>query len=103
MKSTNTRNNDEVKKLIATTMATALFASAAFAQVSTDSVQIVGITKSPFGMSFNTEKGDQYVIESTLDFDKWNTVETLDGTGQTVKFVELREIYYPQQYYRVRL
>ncbi len=71
--------------------------------MSKDAIQIKGITKSPFGLSFNTEKGDQYVIESTLDFDKWNTVETIEGTGQTVKFVELREIYYPQQYYRVRL
>ncbi|HIE75897.1 MAG TPA: hypothetical protein EYP93_06815, partial [Gammaproteobacteria bacterium] len=103
MKSTNTRNNDKVKKQIATTMVIAFFASAAVAQVSKDAIQIKGITKSPFGLSFNTEKGDQYVIESTLDFDKWNTVETIEGTGQTVKFVELREIYYPQQYYRVRL
>ena len=66
-------------------------------------VIIVDISKVPFGFSFQTEQGKSYTVQSTLNLSKWNPVREFQGTGETVKFIEVRRIYFPQQYYRVRV
>ena len=65
---------------------------------------IVQVSKKlPFGFSFDSQNGKGYVVEATDDLSKWNLVETIQGTGSTVKFTDKREAIFERQYYRVKV
>ena len=61
----------------------------------------LSFTRSPFGFTFNTIEGKTYRVESGMDFKKWNNLREVKGTGNEVKFVDVRRIYFPQHFYRV--
>ena len=62
----------------------------------------LSFTRSPFGFTFNTIEGKTYRIESGMDLKKWNNLKEVKGTGNEVKFIDVRRIYFPQHFYRVK-
>jgi hypothetical protein len=63
----------------------------------------LSFTRSPFGFTFNTIEGKTYRIESGMDLKKWNNLKEVKGTGNEVKFIDVRRIYFPQHFYRVKV
>ena len=63
----------------------------------------LSFTRSPFGFTFNTIEGKTYRIESGMDLKKWNNIKEVKGTGNEVKFIDVRRIYFPQHFYRVKV
>ena len=63
----------------------------------------LSFTRSPFGFTFNTIEGKTYRIESGTDLKKWNNLKEVKGTGNEVKFIDVRRIYFPQHFYRVKV
>ena len=63
----------------------------------------LSFTRSPFGFTFNTIEGKTYRVESGMDLKKWNNLREVKGTGNEVKFVDVRRIYFPQHFYRVKV
>ena len=59
--------------------------------------------RSPFGFTFNTIEGKTYRVESGTDLKKWNNIREIKGTGNEVKFTDMRKIYFPQHFYRVKV
>jgi ankyrin repeat protein len=57
--------------------------------------------RSPFGFTFNTLEGKTYRVESGIDLKKWNNLREIKGTGNEVKFIDVRRIYFSQHFYRV--
>jgi uncharacterized protein len=57
--------------------------------------------RNPFGFTFNTLEGKMYRVESGIDLKKWNNLREIKGTGNEVKFIDVRRIYFPQHFYRV--
>ena len=59
----------------------------------------------PFDFSFTAKKGKTYVVEVTQDFKQWGELETIEGTGKRVKFIDPRQPLVPfkRNYYRVKL
>ncbi|MDA7520741.1 ankyrin repeat domain-containing protein, partial [bacterium] len=63
----------------------------------------LGFIRSPFGFTFNTIEGKTYRVESGTDLKKWNNIREIKGTGNDVKFTDMRKIYFPQHFYRVKV
>ena len=63
----------------------------------------LSFTRSPFGFTFNTIEGKTYWVEAGMDLKKWNNLKEIKGTGDEVKFVDVRRIYFPQHFYRVKV
>lgn len=63
----------------------------------------LSFTGSPFGFTFNTIEGKTYWVEAGMDLKKWNKLKEIKGTGDEVKFVDVRRIYFPQHFYRVKV
>ena len=59
----------------------------------------------PFGFSFTAKDGITYVVEVTQDFKQWGELETIEGTGKQVKFIDPRQPLVPfkRNFYRVKL
>ena len=59
----------------------------------------------PFGFTFAAKDGMAYVVEVTQDFKQWGELETIEGTGKRVKFIDPRQPLVPfkRNYYRVKL
>ena len=59
----------------------------------------------PFGFSFTAEDEKNYVVEVTQDFKQWGKLETINGTGKQVKFIDPRQPLVPfkRNFYRVKL
>ena len=59
----------------------------------------------PFGFSFNAKDGMTYVVEVTQDFKQWGELETIEGTGKQVKFIDPRQplVQFKRNFYRVKL
>jgi len=49
----------------------------------------------PFGFSFTAKDGITYVVEVTQDFKQWGELETIEGTGKQVKFIDPRQPLVP--------
>jgi len=58
---------------------------------------------SPFGLSFKTEEGISYAVQASDDLRKWKPLREINGTGEVIKFTDLREAFYQGQYYRVKI
>jgi hypothetical protein len=56
-----------------------------------------------FGFSINTDEGKSYTVEATGDLLQWNKIETFNGTGSSVQFIDTRNEVFQYQYYRVRM
>lgn len=56
-----------------------------------------------FGFSINTDEGKSYMVEATGDLLQWNKIETINGTGSSVQFIDTRNEVFQYQYYRVRM
>jgi hypothetical protein len=56
-----------------------------------------------FGFSINTDEGKSYTVEATGDLLQWNRIETINGTGSSVQFIDTRNEVFQYQYYRVRM
>jgi len=58
-----------------------------------------------FDFSFNAINGMTYVVEVTQDFKQWGELETIEGTGKQVKFIDPRQPLVPfkRNFYRVKL
>jgi hypothetical protein len=56
-----------------------------------------------FGFSINTDEGKSYTVEATGDLLQWNKIETINGTGSSVQFIDTRNEVFQYQYYRVRM
>ena len=58
-----------------------------------------------FDLSFTAKDGMTYVVEVTQDFKQWGELETINGTGKQVKFIDPRLPIVPfkRNFYRVRL
>ena len=58
----------------------------------------------PFGFSFAAKDGMTYVVEVTQDFKRWGVLETIEGTGKQIKFIEPRQPLVPfkRNFYRVK-
>jgi len=63
----------------------------------------LGFIRSPFGFTFNTIEGKTYRVESGMDLIKWNSLRDILGTGSEVKFIDVRRIYFPYHFYRVKV
>jgi len=57
----------------------------------------------PLSFSFNSKDGVSYTIEVTVDFRKWNKLDTIKGIDAVVKFTDSREDLYERQFYRVKI
>ena len=59
----------------------------------------------PFSLSFTAKGGETYVVEVTQDFKQWGELETVEGTGKRVKFIDPRQPLVPfkRNFYRVKL
>jgi len=59
----------------------------------------------PFDFSFNAKDGMTYVVEVTQDFKQWGELETIEGTGKQVKFIDPRQPLVPfkRNFYRVKV
>jgi ankyrin repeat protein len=59
----------------------------------------------PFGFSFNAKDGMTYVVEVTQDFKQWGELETIEGTGKRVKFIDPRQplVQFKRNFYRVKV
>jgi hypothetical protein len=57
------------------------------------------------GFSFTAKDGKTYVVEVTQNFKQWGELETIEGTGKQVKFIDPRQllVQYKRNFYRVRL
>ena len=62
-------------------------------------------SKGPFDFSFTAKDGKTYVIEVTQDLKQWGELETIEGTGKQVKFIDPRQPLVPfkRNFYRVKL
>ena len=62
-------------------------------------------SKGPFDFSFTPKDGKTYVIEVTQDLKQWGELETIEGTGKQVKFIDPRQPLVPfkRNFYRVKL
>ena len=58
---------------------------------------------SPFSLTFETESDSSYKIEASHDLQKWSEIGEVQGTGNSVKFIERRKALFPKQFYRVKL
>ena len=58
-----------------------------------------------FDFSFTAKNGMTYVVEVTQDFKQWGELETIEGTGKQVKFIDPRQPLVPfkRNFYRVKL
>ena len=65
-------------------------------------VEIISLSRAPFGFSFKTDEGRNYEVEASFDLEKWNLLRQIKGTGKEEKFIDDRRAYYPRQYYRVK-
>jgi hypothetical protein len=59
----------------------------------------------PFDFSFTAKKGKTYVVEVTQDFKQWGELETIEGTGKRVKFIDPRQplVQFKRNFYRVKM
>jgi len=59
----------------------------------------------PFSLSFTAKGGETYVVEVTQDFKQWGELETVEGTGKRVKFIDPRQplVQFKRNFYRVKL
>ena len=57
----------------------------------------------PISFDFNSKKGVSYTIEVTVDFRKWNKLDTINGIDAVVQFTDSREDLYERQFYRVKI
>ena len=55
------------------------------------------------GFAFNTIEGKTYRVESGMDLIKWNSLGDIIGTGGEVTFIDVRRIYFPYHFYRVKV
>jgi len=55
--------------------------------------------------SFTAKDGMNYVIEVTQDFKQWGELETIEGTGKQVKFIDPRQplVQFKRNFYRVKV
>ncbi len=65
------------------------------------SVPRLSFIRSPFGFTFDTIEGNTYRVESGSDLKKWNKLREIKGTGNEAKFIDMVQIYFQQQFYRV--
>jgi hypothetical protein len=60
-----------------------------------------------FDLSFvenrKSTAGSTYIIEASHDLKKWDEIGEAQGTGGSVKFTDMRKIYFPQHFYRVKV
>ena len=63
----------------------------------------LSFTRSPFGFTFNTIEGKTYRVESGMDLKKWTNLREIEGTGNEMKFIDVRRVYFPQHFYRVKV
>ena len=66
-------------------------------------VWIIGYTRSPFSLRFDTEPHRTYKVEASTDLKAWEVVEHFKSTNRSHQFNDPREEKFPQQYYRVRV
>jgi hypothetical protein len=66
-------------------------------------VRIVGYTRSPFGIEFESEEGRSYMVEATGDLKEWKEIKSYNGTGTLIRFEDERDQVFPQIYYRVKV
>jgi ankyrin repeat protein len=57
------------------------------------------------GFSFTAKDGMTYVVEVTQDFKQWGKLETIEGTGKQVKFIDPRQplVQFKRNFYRVKV
>jgi hypothetical protein len=57
------------------------------------------------GFSFTAKDAKTYVVEVTQDFKRWGELETIEGRGKQVEFIDPRQPLVPfkRNYYRVKL
>ena len=57
------------------------------------------------GFSFTGKDAKTYVVEVTQDFNQWGELETIEGTGKQVKFIDPRQplVQFKQNFYRVKV
>ena len=66
-------------------------------------VWIIGYTRSPFSLRFETDPNRTYKVAASSDLKAWETVEQFKSTNRSHQFSDPREERFPQQYYRVRV
>ena len=59
----------------------------------------------PYGFSFETVAGRSYVVEFSLDLEKWGKLKNFKGTGKPIKFIEPSPSQLPswKSFYRVKM
>ena len=60
-------------------------------------------TRTPFGISFKSEKDSTYIFQASSDLKKWSGIEEVIGTGNDMNFTDRREAIFQKQYYRVEI
>ena len=64
---------------------------------------ITNVSTKPLSFNFKTTSGSEYEVQASDDLTKWNKVQTINGTGNEVKFTDTREALFLKQYYRVKI
>ena len=57
----------------------------------------------PFTISFDSNSGLTYIVETSHNLRQWSEIGSIEGTGSFVKFIERRKAMFPKQYYRMKL
>ena len=59
----------------------------------------------PFGFSFETVAGRSYVVEFSLDLEKWGKLKNFKGTGKPINFIEPTpsQLSSGKSFYRVKM
>jgi hypothetical protein len=68
-------------------------------------LQIGQYERKPFGFSFETVTGGNYVVEFSQDLKEWGQLQEYKGTGKLINFVDSRPSSLPsgKSFYRIRI
>jgi hypothetical protein len=68
-------------------------------------LQIGQYERKPFGFSFETVTGGNYVVEFSQDLKEWGQLQEYKGTGKLINFVDSRPPSLPsgKSFYRIRI
>jgi len=65
-------------------------------------INYVDFGTNPFGFSYQTQPNKIYTVEYSSDLRQWLPLESVKGTGNSIKFVEQREPFFGQHIYKIK-
>jgi hypothetical protein len=56
-----------------------------------------------FRMTFNSQSGDSYWLQTSTDLETWNNWTNFAGTGQQLEFTDPAALLAPHKFYRIQV